>query len=288
MQHPAEIAIHSFLRDAIDGKANMKEEVIEQVASDVSAALNKQFNSGPRSDFKVRMSNVGRPTCQLWFQKNHPNEAEPKPVSFMINMLIGDIVEAVFKGLLRSAKIDFQDNERVSLFKDSADQVDGEFDMILDDRVDDVKSASPWSYENKFESFDKLNSDDGFGYVAQLVGYATAAGKDVGGWWVVNKQNGEFKYVPAEMAQEDVMGKLLEMRETVRYINNDEPFKRCFDDVPETYRGKESGNRKLCKECGWCDYKKLCWPEMQELPSKVYKGGKTPPTVQYTYVAPDD
>ena len=35
-------------------------------------------------------------------------------------------------------------------------------------------------------------SDTNFG-----LGYAKASGKRAGGWWVVNKANGHFKYVPA-------------------------------------------------------------------------------------------
>jgi hypothetical protein len=42
-----------------------------------------------------------------------------------------------------------------------------------------------------------LPAGDGFGYVGQLAGYAKASGKRAGGWWVVNKANGQFKYVPA-------------------------------------------------------------------------------------------
>ena len=38
----------------------------------------------------------------------------------------------------------------------------------------------------------KGNADD-FGYVAQLVGYAKASGKEVGGWWVINKVNGQLQ-----------------------------------------------------------------------------------------------
>ena len=33
----------------------------------------------------------------------------------MMNMMLGDIVEAVFKGLLKAAKVDYQDSENVIL-----------------------------------------------------------------------------------------------------------------------------------------------------------------------------
>ena len=73
MHHRAEIALHQYMEDAVQGKTEMSEETIEQVSSDIAEALQKQFGSGKsRGDFKLRMSNVGRPTCQLWYEKNKP------------------------------------------------------------------------------------------------------------------------------------------------------------------------------------------------------------------------
>jgi len=283
MHHPAELSLHSYLRGAVDGKSTMSQEVIDQVAEDIKVALHKQFNpeeEEPRK-FKLRMSNIGRPTCQLWFQKNDPNDAEPKPTSFKINMIMGDIVEAVFKGLLRASGTTFDDNDRVTLDLPNGGKVSGEYDMILNDKVDDVKSASPWSYENKFADFNTLNAGDSFGYVSQLVGYAAAAGKDIGGWWVVNKANGNFKYVSAEEANsKEVLEKI---EDTYEYIDKDEPFERCFDAVPETYRKKPSGNMKLGSGCRFCDHRFKCWPTLQALPSRVSQA-KDKPIVEYVSV----
>jgi hypothetical protein len=280
MQHPAELAIHSFLRGVLDGKASMPAPVIAEVAADVQEALTKQFQHDTKKrEFKIRMSNIGRPKCQLWFDKNKPEGAEPLPVSFKINMVIGDIVEAVFKGLLRASGTSFDDNDKVTLKLSNGGEVSGEYDMVLDGKVDDVKSASPWSFTNKFEDFHTLNKGDTFGYVSQLVGYATAADKGIGGWWVVNKANGEFKYVSAaEANKEEVLQKI---EDTYDYLDNDEPFERCFEAEPETYRGKASGNYKLSKTCGFCAHRHKCWPTLRALPSQVYSGKKTPPTVEY-------
>ena len=281
MIHPAELSVHAYLRSAINGTASMSDEIIQGVATDVAAALNKQFNGGPRDEFRLRMSNIGRPRCQLWFSKNNPDTDVQKPTSFMLNMLMGDWTEAMFKGVLRAAGVDFGDNDKVTLKIGDAN-INGEYDMVLDGKVDDVKSTTPYGYDNKFASYDSLAYADDFGYVSQLIGYAVAANKDVGGWWVINKVNGQFKYVTAETANVDEV--MESIKATVDYINNDEPFERCFKPEPETFRKKASGNMKLCKTCSWCDHKKKCWPELQELPSKVYSGSKLPPLIEYTYV----
>ena len=211
MQHPAELAVHSYLRKSISDEASMSQEVIDKVAEDIKDALHKQFNSEKRV-FKKRMSNIGRPKCQLWFDKNNPEGAAPKPVSFKINMVMGDLVEAVFKGLLRAAKVDFDDNDKVTLKLEDGKEISGEYDMIMDGKVDDVKSASPWSFENKFTDYYSLKQSDNFGYVEQLVGYSKAADKGVGGWWVINKANGDFKYVSA--AEADVEQTMADIKDT--------------------------------------------------------------------------
>ena len=85
MTHPAELLVHQYMSDAVNGKSTMSEEVIEQVGNDVKDALRKQFGGGvKRGDFRLRMSNLGRPTCQLWFEKNKPETASAKPNNFKI------------------------------------------------------------------------------------------------------------------------------------------------------------------------------------------------------------
>ena len=281
MNHPAELQVFSYLQKAMKGEATMTEEVATQVASDVKAALDKQFNAPPRDEFKLRMSNIGKPKCQLCFEKNDSKDKIPLPPHFLMNMILGDLVEAVFKGLLRAAGAEFKDNDNVTLKLPDGQEISGEYDMEMDGKIDDVKSASPNSYRNKFESFDSLQSDDSFGYIPQLVGYSKAAGKEVGGWWVVNKANGEFKYVSASEVDSEKV--LQDIQETVNYIENDEPFERCFEAVPETYRNKASGNLVLQNVCKWCSFKDKCWPNLKTLPSRVSKA-KILPEVDYVFI----
>ena len=225
------------------------------------------------------MSNVGRPKCQLWFEKNDPEDKIPLPPHFLMNMILGDLVEAVFKGLMKEAKIKFEDSDKVYL--NLADEkVSGTYDLVLDDAVDDIKSASDWSYRNKFESFDTLSADDAFGYVGQLAGYAKALGKKAGGWWVVNKANGSFKYVPAENI--DVDNEVKKLEENVKVVKSN-VFKRCYESEEETFRGKPTGNRVLSKTCSFCRYKHSCWENLQELPSLLSKA-KEPKIVSYVSI----
>jgi len=279
MNHPAELKLHQFMSDAIDGKTTFSEETAKRIGEEVAEAVIRQFGSGKsRKEFRLRMSNIGRPTCQLWFEKNKPESALPKPSTFVMNMMIGDIVEAIFKGLLKEAKVDFDDTDQVTLDVGDSNgtRVSGSYDLIMGGAVDDIKSASDWSYRNKFESYASLKKSDPFGYIGQLAGYAKASDKRAGGWWVVNKANGDFKYVPAAI---DMREELTKLKETVEKVNENK-FERCFEAVPETYRGKPSGNMVLNDNCRFCDYRFECWPNMQELPSKVSQA-RDPKIVAY-------
>ena len=268
--------IHQYLQDATSGVSAMSQENIEQVATDIKDALNRQFNTKREEKFRLRMSNIGRPSCQLWFEKNKPETALPKPTTFVMNMMIGDIVEAVFKAVLREANVKFEDTDTVKLEIDDEHTISGSYDLAINDAVDDIKSASDWSYKYKFDSFESLASGDSFGYVGQLAGYAKAAGKKAGGWWVLNKANGHFKYVRANI---DMDYELDKIKDNIKKAEADE-LVRCFEPEPETFRGKETGNVVLNKNCTFCSYRTTCWDNLIELPAQMSKA-KEPKMVQY-------
>ena len=276
MQHQAELAVHKYLTNAVQGKVSMGENNIEQIENDIKDALHRQFNSKQKRKYSLRMSSIGRPSCQQWFEKNLPNKALPKPTTFVMNMMLGDIVEAVFKGLLKEAGANFKNSEQVKLkLKDKT--IKGTYDLILDDQVDDIKSASNWSYRYKFESFDTLKEGDGFGYIGQLAGYAKATNTKAGGWWVVNKANGDFKYVPATGIEVDK--EVSKMEETIKAVESKE-LVRCFEPEPEYFRSKPTGNMVLNKNCTFCDFRQECWKTLQVLPAQK-SSAKEPKMVQY-------
>jgi hypothetical protein len=279
MDHPAELKIHQYLSNIRHGESTLSPQVVEQIVEDIRAALTRQFVDKLDNAFTLRMSNVGRAYCQLWFDKNQPEKAIPHSTNFVMNMLIGDIIEAVFKGLLTQAGVSYADGTKVTLDL-GEHKIHGTPDVIMDGRVDDVKSASPWSYENKFKSYETLANMDSFGYLAQLAGYAKAMGIEAGGWWVINKATGQFKYVAADGLNvdshaENIKAIAAELEENV--------FRRCYEEQEETYYNKPTGNKILGKECQWCSYRYACWEGLEERPSLVSRA-ENPPTVSYVFI----
>ena len=281
MNHRAELQLHRFLEQATDGKQVLSDTNIDKICEDIKEALHRQFGSqNSRKEFRLRMSNIGRPTCQLWFEKNKPDEGMPFPSTFVMNMMLGDIVESVFKGLLRQAGVAYEDSKKVSMELTIDSKIEGTYDIVIDDAVDDIKSASDWSYRNKFESFDTLAKEDPFGYVGQLAGYAQALNKRAGGWWVINKANGSFKYVPADGL--DLTKEIDKLSNNISIVQNNE-FERCFEPIEETFRCKPTGNKILGTTCSFCRFKHSCWTDLQELPS-IMSQAKEPKIVSYVEI----
>jgi len=277
MQHRGELAISQYLENASKGLTSMSDETINRVGEEIKESLKRQFAGGNKRDgFRLRMSNIGRPSCQLWFEKNRPETALPRPTTFVMMMMIGDIVESVFKGLLTEANVEYKDSDNVVLKIDDDNTISGSYDLVVDGAVDDIKSASDWSYKYKFDSYESLASGDSFGYVGQLAGYAKASGYKAGGWWVVNKANGQFKYVPANI---DMDKELDKVKQSIKAVESKD-LVRCFEPEPETFRGKETGNMVLNKNCTFCSYRQSCWETLQELPAQKSQA-KEPKMVQY-------
>jgi hypothetical protein len=278
MEHAAELAVHSYLEQVTTNKKTMSEENIRQIADDVAKSLRRQFceKRGGAGGFTLRASNVGRPACQLWYQKNHPEKEEPLHTTFLVRMVFGDMVEALFKGLLREANVTYKEPKRIQA-KIGTTDISGEYDLIVDGAVDDIKSTSPWSYNNKFTDGKNLEKDDPFGYVGQLAVYSTGANVPAGGWWVINQASGQFKYVAYESDTKEVVNKLAA---TVDKVNSN-IFERCFKPEAETFRSKLTGNHKLIRQCSFCSFKHDCWKgALSEEPSRV-SSAKKPPIVFY-------
>ena len=71
-----EAALLSFLSKAAQGEAEMPRHILEDFGKSAQKALEKQFTNENR-DFYLRMSNVGRPLCQLQMQAKNVKPETP-------------------------------------------------------------------------------------------------------------------------------------------------------------------------------------------------------------------
>lgn len=279
--HPVEQAVKDFLSASAEGKAPFKQEVLDQCLESIKLAMLDSFHGEPEvgKPFRLRMSNIGRDLRQLLLEKTH-GRVLPNP-SFMLKMLTGHIQEQTLVYILRSAGLEFETSQEVEL-NVGGEVIQGTYDLrlTLDNKIYDIKTASEWSFKNKFTSYRTLAEDDSFGYIDQLLGYAEAAGAEPGGWIVINKSTGEVKVVvyPNEMAQVR-QPFLTRLAKRIADVASGR-MPPCKGVVPETFYQKPTGNQILDFHCRFCDHKKKCHPTVSYEPSRCSKA-KDKPMVFY-------
>lgn len=266
-----EAELRGLLERVSNGEAvDLPPQAVEELGEQIKAAVIKQFT--PRDDeFKIRPSNIGRPLCQLQSQRDGVS-SEPMPYNHVLRMLIGDCVEAIVRLLLTTAGVQVtSDGDRVAM-QVSGVNITGDSDIDINGKVYDIKSSSSWAYINKWKAgYEKLKKDDPFGYVGQLYLYADAQKKKPGGWIVVDKSSGELTVVEVEDGKEEKAQIRGEREFTVVAIKDNLPFRKCFEPEEEFFNRAPTGDKVLAKTCGFCGFKKNCWPEAQFRPSKKTK-----------------
>lgn len=276
----------SFLSKAVKGGAEMPSHLLDEFADLAKKALEKHFSKKDEEDFRLRMSNIGRPLCQLQMQANGA-EAEVPDYSFKMRMIMGDVLEAVLITLIKASGVEVKNIHKKVELKDKDINIKGEFDIELSDGIYDIKTVSPYAFDNKFNSdnaFNSIKTTDTFGYVSQGYGYGLAADLPFKGWIALNKSTGQIAFAEAPDDKKETKEVANALKKTHRTIYNGEPFKRCFSDTEETYYSKPTGNRVLGFECSYCPYKTTCWDKLEfkrQLPSK----GKNPKWVWYTKIS---
>ena len=207
--------------------------------------------------------------------ENKDPRVEPLSYDKKLMFTIGDIVEALVDVAIRQSKHlrVVSTNGKCSLTLKNG-VIQGEFDLIVEMGGEyylwDIKTASPYSFDNKFSNFDVLNAGDDFGYVGQLIGYSQAEpdleelkGKEIipAGWIVINKVNGAIKVleIPEHRRDEIILDKMAELNDT--YDKMGDPTTEippCTGVEDETFYKKPTGRKVLSKKCSFCNCKQIC------------------------------
>lgn len=276
------LALDNISNNQFD-KVTIDDRWIDEAGEALKGVLRKQLS--PRDgNFSLRMSNFGKPLCQLQMQaKGAP--ATRKPYNFIMVMLLGDCVEIITDLMLKIAKVNVTSrSDAVELQVDDT-VIKGTDDISIDHRVFDIKSASPWSFSNKWsQGYEFLKDHDDFGYVSQLHGYASAKGQEPGGWIVVCKSTGAVKVVECDASVDERKEISERIKTNVKSITTNAPFQRCFEPVEDKWRGRPTGRKRLGKTCEFCDFKAQCWPTA-EFKAHPDSAAKNPP--QYWYLEPE-
>ena len=267
MSHPILQKVQSFLEQASQKKVKVSEDLIEKFGEACKSAIRKQFTDERGGNFRLRMSNVGRPLCQLQMEASGA-PAESPPYDFKMKVLFGDLIEASAMLILKASGVDVQSEQKSVKY---SGEIDGTYDVEIDNKIWDIKSASPFAFDKKFShGFTAVVEDDAFGYASQGFMYGAGANKKFGGWIVINKSTGEWCITETPLNIDEYRDKFLQKAEVnINSIKKKKKFERCFSDIEETFRKTKTGNRILGISCSYCAFKKKCWgKDIQYLPQQ--------------------
>jgi len=246
--------IYSNLEGLSTGEAlNISEEELDLTLARMKESILAW--SKPRevdSSFRLRMSNIGRPLRQLWYESQGSSDPHVVSGSTQIKFLYGHILEEIVLMLVRMAGHQVTSEQK----EIDVDGIKGHMDCKINGEVVDVKTASKFSF-NKFKDGSLANNDP-FGYLAQLSGYETAESTNAGGFLVINKESGELcLFRPDDLEKPNVKEKIKKVKAAIAV---DTPPDRCYAPIPE---GKK-GNMKLPSGCAYCPYKFECYSDAND------------------------
>ena len=234
-----------------DGKhIQISDKTIEDFGTSMANIIRQWARPAERDNsFYLRMSNIGRPTRQLWFEKQKEEENRRLQPSLYIKFLYGHLLEELLLLLVKAADYNVTDEQK----EIEVEGIKGHMDCKINGRVVDIKSASGFSF-NKFKK-GLLNDDDPFGYIAQLTGYEEAENTEDGGFLVINKETGELCFhQPEDLDKPNIRQHIKNIKQALEFAT---PPYFCYAPLAE---GKK-GNYRIAKNCMYCPFKKECFKE---------------------------
>jgi len=238
--------IYSTLDKLNDGPLDLSEEVVEEFGEAIKNVIKEWSKPQDRKGFYLRMSNIGKPARQLWFDQKTESENRRLDPSLFIKFLYGHLLEEVLLLLVRMSGNKVTDEQK----EIEVSGLKGHMDCKINGEVVDIKSASGFSFSKFAKGL--LAEDDPFGYLAQLTAYEHAEGTDNGGFLVINKETGQLCfYQPEELDKPNITKHIKDLKHKLTLVN---PPALCYQPIPE---GK-SGNMKLPKNCSYCPHKFEC------------------------------
>ena len=280
--------VRVFLEAASKDAVEVSDDLIDQFGKACSDSFRKQFTDQRNKKFGLRASNIGRPLCQLQMEKKGV-KGEGQPYNAKMRNLFGDIIEQMAIIVMKAAGVEIEaEQKKIKYSINKGTNINGALDVEIGGKVWDIKSASPWSFTNKFGengSFHTVATDDVFGYTTQGYVYAEGADKPFGGWIVINKSTGEWTLTETPMADDEYKEKALDtVKKNASALKRNKKFERCYEDEEEYFRKQKTGNRVLNNTCSFCPYKFPCWGENLQLLPQQQSQGKNPKWVWYTEV----
>jgi hypothetical protein len=242
----------------VEGKGGWDATVTEFFSSSLSSIAEARFSQEQVPRDYLSLSGIGSPCDRrLWYKINQTESSEPLTAEALGTFFYGDLLEALILSLAKAAGHNVEGmQDKVEVFG-----IPGSRDAVIDGVTVDVKSASKYGFE-KFRKHN-LREDDPFGYISQLSSYVYAGRDDP---LVKNKTEGAFLVVQKDrfklcLDRYDFKEEIAKKEEEIERVKKLVAGSIPEDRIPPVPQSKTSENTVLSTTCGYCDFRKVCWPE---------------------------
>lgn len=230
------------------------------LGNNIATTANMRFSKPQEPRGYLSLSSIGTPCKRkLWYRINQAYAAEPLGPDMLLKFFFGDMIEELVLAIVRASGHSVEGEQT----RMNVHGIRGHRDCVIDGMTIDVKSASPYSFKKFAEG--NLRKDDPFGYISQLSSYVYAGqddplvtNKTEGAFLVIDKVNGYICLDKYDFTEE-LKTKEEEMLAAKELVAGDIPSER----IPPVPFSKTSKNTKLAMSCGFCEFRKQCWPEVR-------------------------
>jgi|TARA_R110002012_G_scaffold143818_1_gene302008 hypothetical protein len=241
-------SIHTLIPDVYEVMKSKEysgdlSSIAMQAGREVEDAIKNAFEPYEQKS-ELRMSGIGRCERAQWYgvKGYTPEEIDG---NVYLTFLQGHVLEAVLVALVKLAGHTVEDQQK----KHTVEGVNGSQDCTIDGELVDIKTASAWSWDNKFT--ETGIKDDGFGYIKQLSAYGKNDNREHGYFLALNKNKSTLKLCKQELEQ-DVDTFIVDLKDK---MESDTPPMRIANATTLTKNGEE----KLCMTCSFCGFKEDCY-----------------------------
>ena len=241
-----------FDLDLIEKDEKKVDDLINHFGNMLKEHIKEFLYQKPKSNGHLRLSGIGKPDSQLWYDVNTKSNDMNLAPNVRIKFLYGYILEELLLLLSSIAGHEVKDQQK----EVQIEGVKGHQDAMIDNVLVDCKSASGYGFE-KFKS-NTLMQDDHFGYIAQISAYAEANGVNKAAFLVIDKSTGEICLSQVESME------MINATNRVKHLKNivekNKIPDRCYSPIAD---GK-SGNYRLAIGCVYCKHKSMCWSDANQ------------------------
>ena len=136
------LKVQQYLDSVSKKPVKLDKQLVQEFGEACKNALLKQFEDERSTKFELRMSNVGRPLCQLQMEAKGI-KGEGQPYNVRMRNTFGDLIEALATFVMKSAGVNIKNEQKKVTYKFENESIEGRQDVEIDDKIWDIKSASP-------------------------------------------------------------------------------------------------------------------------------------------------